>query len=260
MKRIEVLEKIKICEKNKEFNTHVDPIDMDNYYKVTKDFQYIKRGWQKIINGIRRTFVVVPFTNGIWKKYKGKCFGKDKIKGIKNAILTCNHVDMFDCLVVKKALSNHRVYITAGEFNNQKGRFGDLMRAGRMMPFGSDIACQKNMNKAIEKLLKTNNYVMFYPEEAMWWHYKKPRPLKNGAFHYAVKHNVPVIPLFITFDKLDTFIEEGVNNDRFTVHVLDPIYPDPDSPRNQNVEQMKNTNYLSWKKKYEEYYNEKLEY
>ena len=28
----------------------------------------------------------------------------------------------------------------------------------------------------------------------MWWNYRKPKPLQDGAYRFATKHNVPIIP------------------------------------------------------------------
>ena len=30
----------------------------------------------------------------------------------------------------------------------------------------------------------------------MWYNYRKPRPLKQGAYYYAAKNNVPIISCF----------------------------------------------------------------
>lgn len=49
----------------------------------------------------------------------------------------------------------------------------------------------------IKNALDENKLVLIYPEQEMWFNYRKPRPCKRGAYLYAVKFNVPVISLFV---------------------------------------------------------------
>lgn len=260
--RREVLQKIAECEKNGQFDQHVDPIDYNNAWPVDENFHYIKKGFrEKFKNAFLHTFVVLPFTWKINKKVlKSTILGRDNLKGIKSAVVTCNHVNKFDCLVVKYGLRGHKLFITAGSFNNQKGRFGDHMRAGGLMPFSDNPAAMRNFNKAMEYRLQNKSYVLFYPEQAMWWNYEKPRPYKNGAFHYAVKHQVPIIPTFITYIDTDKLDEEGIKIKKFILHIMPPIYAKPELNNRENVEYLKNKNFEMCKEVYEKFYNEKLVY
>ena len=97
-------------------------------------------------------------------------------------------------------MKGHKVYITGAEFNKQKGMLGILMREGGLLQFSSNKKAMRNLDNAITYYLEKNNYILFYPEQAMWWLYEKPRPMNKGAFHYAIKNNVTVIPVFITFE------------------------------------------------------------
>ena len=47
--------------------------------------------------------------------------------------------------------------------------------------------------------------ILIYPEQSMWYNYRKPKPLKVGAFSFAVKNNVPVLPIFITCEDTENF-------------------------------------------------------
>ena len=55
---------------------------------------------------------------------------------------------------------------------------------------------------------KKGEFILIYPEQSMWWNYKKPKPLKDGAFKMAVKSNVPVVPIFITMKESDIIGED----------------------------------------------------
>lgn len=262
MTRKEVMEEIIRKEKKREFDHHVDPINYDICLPVDEKFQYIKRGWTWFKVLIQNIFIVKPFIFYINKLSfrKVKVIGKKNLKGVKRAILTCNHVDMFDCLVVKGNVKPKRLFITAAEFNNFSGFLGEMMRAGGMWPMSSKLKAIRNFNDAIEKRLNDNCYILFYPEQSMWWHYEKPRPFKDGAFHYAVKHNVPVIPCFITYRDTNKKDKEGIMIRRFTLNIMKPIYPQKGLTKKENIEFLKETDYKACVDVYEKTYQKKLEF
>ena len=111
------------------------------------------------------------------------------------------------------------------------------------------------MKKVVEK-------VLIYPEQSMWREYKKPRPMKNGAFRYAVQNNVPIIPLFITIKEKDEKIDKnGLQNyGDYTIHILDPIYPNPNLNVKENIDYLRKENFKVWKDLYEKVYVVPLEY
>lgn len=258
--RLDVQEKIKELEANGQFDQHLNPIDYDIIIPIEK-FNYIKKGFERIKIFFQNTFIVKPFTLRLNKKVtKTIVLGRENLKGIKSAVVTCNHIFMYDCLVAKYGLRGHKLRITAAEFNNRKGFLGEMMRAGGLMPFSSKYEDMKRFNRAFEYLLKKNYYILFYPEQAMWYMYDKPRPYKNGAFHYAVKHNVPIIPMFITFRNSGKFDENGMEDKYFTLHIMEPIYPKKELDNKENIEYMKNRNYEMCCNKYFEVYGKKVEY
>lgn len=257
-----VMKKCEQLEKENKFHTHINPIIEDSYYKVDENFKYVDNSFKtKSKRFFQRTFLVNPqvFMKNQFD-LKTKVYGKKNLKGIKSAIITCNHFFIFDCLAIKRALKGHKHIFTVAEFNNQKGKLGDLMRASGILPFSSNFQAMKNMSKAIGYYLKNNHYVVFYPEEAMWEMYAKPRPFQNGAFHYAVKNNVPIIPFFITFRDSG---KTDKNNNKiyyFNVNISKPIYQDTTLTNKENVEYLKNKNYEICKNIYEKFYNKELKY
>ena len=44
--------------------------------------------------------------------------GRENLKGIKSAIVISNHVQMFDCIALKKAMKGHYTHFVAASFNN----------------------------------------------------------------------------------------------------------------------------------------------
>ncbi|MFA6756017.1 MAG: 1-acyl-sn-glycerol-3-phosphate acyltransferase [Bacilli bacterium] len=254
--RKEIFDKIKILEKEGRFNEHVDDIHLDNVYKVDSNYEYIKtHAKDKFIYWLKYNFVVKPFRSyHVHHTMHVKVNGRENLKGINNAIITSNHVFIYDCFANQYALRGHKTYITAAPFNSQKGSFGEYMRVGGMLPFSDDIGGMKNFIKTSSKLLKTNNYLLFYPEQSEWYCYEKPRPYLPGAFHFAVKFNVPIIPIFITFIHTGKKDKYGYEKLKFVVNIMKPIYKDPNKDDKENLEYLKDLNMKMCQDKYNEFY------
>ena len=186
-----------------------------------------------------------------------KIKGKENLKGLKHkgAIITCNHISLFDSFAVRYAVG-YDIMFLAAEFNNWKGKLGEISRHTGYLPVTNKIKCVRKLNEAIEfYLIKKHKKILIYPEQSAWRNYPKPRPMKNGAFHYATKHNVPIIPLFITFRESND--EEVLY---YTINILKPIYPNPLLTSKENIEYLRKANYNQNKQCYEYTYNTKLEY
>ena len=135
-----------------------------------------------------------------------------------------------------------------------------MMRHGNTLPLSSNPETMKKFWDGMKTLLNRGEKILIYPEQAMWWNYRKPRPMKIGAFRMAVKYNVPIIPVFITMKDSDVLDDDGFYVQELYVHYLPPIYPDEDFSEIDRANQMMKKNYDLWVKKYEEFYEKKLEY
>ena len=246
------------------FNKEANENSMDNADPVTIDFDYIKKGF---INTIKHWFYlncVRVYTYLINKKLTNLKVIKNKnAKKIKGAIVTCNHISLADSFAIRKAIGAN-FYFVAAEFNNFKGYMGTLSRHSGYIPLPEDFNKDKlrKFNQAISHYLNKGEKVLIYPEQSMWRDYIKPRPLKNGAFRYAVQNNVPILPLFITIKEKEKIIDENgyQNFGDYTIHILDPIYPKPELNAKENIEYLRKENYRVWKEVYEKTYGIPLEY
>lgn len=246
-------------ERKKDFATHIIPPNEKNILEVTNDYDYMQKGFftktgcafSKMLFNVAKV-VISPYC-------KLKVIGKENLKGINKAIITSNHINKIDCVLIKKAVGRHKLRITVAYFNNYKSLLGKFMRGAGVMPIGKTIPALKHLSVAIKNYLEKNNYILFYPEGALWWCYEKPRPLIDGAYFFAVKNNVPVIPMFFTFKNIKKK-KNGVYKKQFILNIGKPIYPSKDLAPKQNVQYMKNLNMEFNTKIYEEFYNKKLEY
>ncbi len=255
----EVLEKIKIAEQEGRFNDHLDPINYDNAIPMTDDYNYKYSLRDRIKYALIRFFVINPYSWFSNRHYlMTSVRGRENLKGIKRAIITCNHVNKLDALAVRKALRGHRLYVTVGDFNNQKGKLGDYMRATRTMPLSNRFSVMRNFDIKLSSLLEKKNYVLFFPEGSEWWEYELPRPFRSGAFHYAAKNMVPIIPVFITFLSSNRIGYDGIMQKKFVVNILPPIFPDEKLSLKENKDYLEKANWNAFVNKYENFYQEPI--
>lgn len=233
--------------------------------------------------------VILPFDNeraGLVSKIKAfaarklaesftkKVNKNTEIVGLENAlsikggaIITSNHYNPTDStpirILAKHMNKEKKLHISVQESNVfMPGLFGFLMKNCNTHPFSANSEYMvKNLKPALEKILSDNSLLLIYPEQEMWFNFKKPRPLRDGAYHYAALFGVPVIP---TFTEMITLVGER-DNDGFLpvkhiLHVLPPIYPDKNLSIRENRTLMQTKDYNSKKKCYESVYNKPLDY
>ena len=139
------------------------------------------------------------------------------------------------------------------DFNNQKGRLGKYMRAFGILPFPSGHRLVRLFDSAVSYYLERGDCVLVFPEQSEWWGYDRPRPLKNGAFFYAAKNNVPVQPLFITCRKAAATAagKKVMPKIYFDVHILDRIeIPTDETSLHEKTRIMRGENSRLWDNAY----------
>jgi hypothetical protein len=198
-----------------------------------------------------------------------------EIRGMENlndldsgAILTCNHFNPFDCFTVEQLfrLSGQRKkrqlfkVIREGNYTNFPGFYGFLFKNCNTLPLSQNKKTMYNFLKAVDTILQRGDFILIYPEQSLWWNYRKPKPLKNGAYKFAVKNHVPVLPIFITMEDGDVIEENGFPRQEYTVFVEKPIYPKAGLTEREQVSAMRDENFRVWREIYEKFYGVPLEY
>ena len=268
--RLAIIEKIKRFEREERWAQDVEddpptiPLkpEMVDYLneKISSRF------WMKFANILARNFI-----NSLLRK---KIMILKEVKGLENyvemkrkgAIITCNHFNAMDNFAVYKAIEKHVYHrelvkvCREGNYTNFPGFYGFLFKHCNTLPLSSVASTMKNFMHAVKTYLSQGRQILIYPEQAMWWNYRKPRPLTSGAFKMAAENNVPVIPFFITMQDSDIVDSDGFFVQKYTVNILKPIFPKEELSVRQNDEFMKNENYSVWKKVYEEFYGIPLVY
>ncbi len=268
--RVEVVAKIEEFERCGKFDVDVEN-DPEGKVLMPDDIEYIKKTPLQKIKTRLAYKAARKFAMGLMKK---KIFVVKEIKGIENfqnlesgAVITCNHFNAFDSFAIQMAYEAaqqrgrtfYRV-IREGNYTSFPGFYGNLMRNCNTLPLSSNSQTMRKFMKATNTLLREGHFVLFYPEQSMWWNYRKPKPLKEGAYFFAAKNNVPVLPCFITMRDTDLVGEDGYNIQEYTVHVCKPIYPDETLSHSENIKNLMEENSRAWREVYESTYGIDLRY
>jgi len=229
----------------------------DNWVMPDEHFAYRKKFPESLLNGFWKVFLQLFSPILLKVAYGAKVVGKENLKAVKGkgATCVCNHISFLDTLFVRHAVGYFRSFHTMTERNNKGGFGGHVIRHGGMLPFSANFTATKNLIKEMQRLLDKGKIINFYAERAMWVNYPKPRPMKEGAFTYAVKFNVPVVPLFCTFKK-----NKRGHMKKLRINVLPAIFPDESLPKRERAEKMCAAAEQAWKDCYESAYGKPLEY
>lgn len=189
--------------------------------------------------------------------YGAKVVGKRNLRalGKRGAVCVTNHFAYLDTLFVRQAVGYYRSYHTVAPWNNKTGVGGWFLHRGGILPFSPNLAATRNLNREIERLLKEGKIVNFYAEQAMWVNYQKPRPMKDGAFRYAVQNDVPVLPVFCTFRK-----NKRGHMKKLRINILPPVYADESLPKKERAAKLRRDAEAEWKACYESAYGIAAEY
>lgn len=269
--RLEILEKISKLEKEGSFDIDAEN-DPETIMLTPENIDYLKeKRYSKLKNMIANK-IGEKFLDYIIKDSKlviKNINGIENIEKVKTgAMITCNHFNPFDSFSIEevfrktKASKTKKMYkvIREGNYTNFSGFYGFLFRNCDTLPLSSNKRTMVEFIKSVDKILKRGDFILIYPEQSLWWNYKKPKPLKIGAFNLAARNNVPIIPIFITMEDSDTIGEDGFPIQEYTINIEEPIYPDETKTQRENKEIMKQKNYEVWKKVYEDFYKIPLEY
>ena len=233
---------------------------------------YLKVRPNSILKRKTAYMIANKFVDGLIKDEKlviKKIYGMDRLNKISTgAVLTCNHFNPFDCFTVERIFQQSEHYrkkrlfkvIREGNYTNFPGLYGYLFRNCDTLPLSSNKKTMYNFLKAVDTILQRGDFILIYPEQSLWWNYRKPKPLKNGAFKFAAKNHVPVIPIFICMEDSDRFGRDGFPIQEYTVFINEPIFPQSGLSEREQESDMRDRNYELWKKIYEEFYGVPLMY
>ena len=268
--RVEILYKIEQFEREGRFDEDVET-DPPGRMLMPDEIEYVRK--------TKAEKLKTKFAFKMAHKFVDELIADKKliikeIKGVENfralesgAIITCNHFNAYDSFAIQLAYEaaqqpqrNFWRVIREGNYTSFPGFYGFLMRHCNTLPLSSNIDTMKKFFAAVDELVKNGDYVLFYPEQSMWWNYRKPKPLKRGAYLYAARSGAPVLPCFITMQDSDVMGEDGFYVQEYTIHISPPILPKQGLNHRNQAEYMMKKNYEVWKQIYESVYHIPLSY
>ena len=268
--RVEILYKIEQFEREGRFDEDVET-DPPGRMLMPDEIEYVRK--------TKAEKLKTKFAFKMAHKFVDELIADKKliikeIKGVENfralesgAIITCNHFNAYDSFAIQLAYEAAEQpqrgfwrVIREGNYTSFPGFYGFLMRHCNTLPLSSNIDTMKKFFAAVDELVKNGDYVLFYPEQSMWWNYRKPKPLKRGAYLYAARSGAPVLPCFITMQDSDVMGEDGFYVQEYTIHISPPILPKQGLNHRNQAEYMMKKNYEVWKQIYESVYHIPLSY
>lgn len=265
----EVIENIrKNCstkELNKKVETHDPTLNeeelnaaLKKYYRIRKNKYYYF--WESRFAYLYLDMLGISFNKNVLIE------GLENIKDINGgAIITSNHFNPLDSMPIRYLIKKRyqkNLYIVIQDTNlAMPGFLGYLMNSLNTIPLlKSPNYMISTFKPTLKKILHENNYVLIYPEEEMWFNYRLPRPCKRGAYQFAAEAGVPVISCFVEMIDQKEEDNEEFSKLKYIVHVLKPIYPDPNKSSRENSKIMSEMDYKQKIEAYENAYHKKLNY
>jgi 1-acyl-sn-glycerol-3-phosphate acyltransferase len=231
---------------------------------VERHLRYMRTTRYAVKNLLARQFVTI-FEE--WINRHTTYVGLEKVRNISTgAIVTSNHFNQLENMTVFTAMrkaGHRRTYAVSEETNfDMSGIIGFFLRNFDTIPITKDHHYLATEFPAIiDQLLAKGRFILIYPEEQMWFNYRRPRPEKHGAFDFAAAANVPVIPCFV--EMVDTGKPEPHNEQfnivHYVMHVLDPIYPDPKLSVAENSKRMRALDHQQKVEAYESIYGRAID-
>ncbi|MBQ8859948.1 MAG: 1-acyl-sn-glycerol-3-phosphate acyltransferase [Ruminococcus sp.] len=267
--RVAVIENIKTFAQNGEFHKKVelnDPVlTAEESRAITQSFMENRTD---IIYRVKSYFAVTlaKIATKLINK-DTKIIGLEKIPNdIGGALITSNHFSPFENTVIRHLTNNlkrSKLGIISQTSNfAMKGPIGFLMNYADTIPISTEprYLARDFLSVLKEKLVDKKQMVLLYPEQEMWFNYRKPRPPKNGAYFYCAKLNVPIISCFVEMVDLNEDDTYEFKKVKYVLHVLDVLYPDENKTPKENTEYLSELDYNLKKECYEKVYNKKLSY
>lgn len=193
--------------------------------------------------------------------------GLEKIPSdLQGVLITSNHFGPLENTIIRhltKKIKRKKLNIISQTTNfAMKGPIGFLMNYANTIPISVEprYLARDFLSLMKEKLTEKKEPVLLYPEQEMWFNYRKPRPSKNGAYFYAAKLSVPIISCFVEIQDTDKDENEEFKKTKYVLHILGVLYPDENKTPKENTEELARLDYEMKKACYEQVYNKPLDY
>lgn len=225
-----------------EEDIHVYEFGKDNLIslKIDNTYPYALKWWEKILSVFLRAVVLLVMPLLLFVKHGLIVHGRRNLRKLKGGAITIsNHVLPLDGPIVAQSVFPHAVVYQSLEDNFKLPFIRHLIRWLGGMPIPNAVTARPAYLKATNHFLAQGKFIQIYPEASLWPYYNGIRSFKTGAFHFAVKFQVPIVPISIHFRQargLDKLFP--AKNNLITVHIGKPLYPNEQLPLKQSMDDL----------------------
>lgn len=195
--------------------------------KINENYKFIKKSLLfKIFSFLFYVFAYIILLPTLYIYFLPRVRGRKNLKKIKNAVFVSNHCFILDCAVLEVfAFPFKRPYMLGQKNAFQIPVVRDIIRSLRAVPVPDNMLAYKNFVKSIDKELKAGKSLYVAPEGSLWPFFPRIRPFKNGAFRFAIKNDVPIIAVVLSFRKPNwVYRMFGRKKPLININILPPIY------------------------------------
>ena len=264
-----VIENIRTCAENGDFHSKVelgDPVLSAEQNRNITD-AYLENRKRLTFNLKTASAVTMAQIATRMINKNTEIVGLEKIpQNLGGVLITSNHFSPVENTVIRhltNTLGRRRLNIISQTTNfAMPGVIGFLMNYADTIPISTEprYLARDFLSVLKEKLVLRKEAVLLYPEQEMWFNYRKPRPPKGGAYFFAAKLNVPIISCFVEIVDTPKDDTPEFRQVKYILHVLDVLLPDAEKSVRENTEILSERDYALKKACYETVYGKKLTY
>lgn len=224
------------------------------YRRPKNPFWHISHAfWSTIFKLIG--FIGGAIVFGVWRVK-----GRKKLKKIGACITTSNHVGYLDAVLTLRATGMQSRHIVVAPHNCKSTVGGKILSAAGVIPLPVNFKGLRSFNDMMDHTAqKKRAKIHFYAEKSMWIGYKKPRPYKDGAFYYAERLGVPVVPMLYCF-KDPKGLRKLLHLPKAVIKIGDPIYVNAELPPRERKADLAKRTYQAAAQMYQDFYGISLVY
>lgn len=189
-----------------------------------------------------------------------KIEGRENLNKVGDEYITvANHINMIDCAMIALSIFPRIPYFLTLQSNLEIPVIKYIVMLLRGIPIPRNKSGKEKMVNTIDGLLKKGEIVGIYPEGHLIPYYDGIREFKNGAFNFAVRNQVPILPIVFTYREPEGIMRLIKRKPFITLTILEPEYPKPEINK-ENVQELKDRVYKKMKleRRMKKLYNEEM--
>ncbi len=198
-------------------------LDETYIYRERSFYWRFRHFWLNVfINIIVLPVVVIRYA----VKVKGRENLKKNKKILQNGFVTVsNHVIEWDFLALLHAFFPHKAYFPIWS-RNMETPMAPVFKTIGAIPIPTSLHAGRKFKAAMDSVLDEGKWLHVFAEGSMWYFYPAIRNFHKGAAVFAVKHNVPLFPIAISYREPKGLYRLFKKYPNLTVNIGEALFPD----------------------------------